>query len=134
MVKLFIHNALKESLGEEKSQLLLDDFRDYKEGKGLPVTFGRDVPYDFTHNRSVLELQHLHLNTKGFPLHLVQFKRTSGYVLVYCPGFFDPKKFLLIAIIKHFDPKQPNEIENTDRDNNLMAKLEAIAEGFRKKH
>jgi len=134
MVKLFVHNALKGELGAEKTQALLDDFRDYKEGKGLPSTFGRDVPYDFTHNRSVLELQHLHLNSKGFPLHLVQFKRTSGFVLVYCPGFFDPQKFLLIAIIKHFDKRKPEEIENTDMDNTLMAKLELIAEGFRNKH
>lgn len=134
MVKLFIHSALKESLGQENSQLLLDDFRDYKDGKGLPITFGRDVPYDFTHNRSVLELQHIHLNLKGFPLYLIQFKRTSGFVLVYCPGFFDPEKYLLIAIIKHFDHARPDEIGNTDRDNNLMAKLELIAERFRNKH
>ncbi|WP_207629018.1 type II toxin-antitoxin system YafO family toxin [Photorhabdus cinerea] len=63
-------------------------FGPIKEGKGLPVTFGRDVPYRFTHNRSYLELQHLHFKDKGFPLKLVQFKRTSGYVLVYCLGFF----------------------------------------------
>ncbi len=131
MVKLFTHRDLKENLGEQKTKALVDDFKAYKEGKGLPVTFGRDVPYSFTHNRSYLELQHLHFKKNGFSLKLVQFKRTSGYVLVYCPGFFDRNTFLLIAIIKHWDHNKPNEIAGTDRDTGLMDELEKIAEGFR---
>ncbi len=131
--RIFTHKDLKDSLGEHKTKSLVDDFRAYKEGKGLPVTFGRDVPYNFTHNRSYLELQHLHFNASGFPLKLVQFRRTSGYVLVYCPGFFNKNTYLLIAIIKHWDHKKPNDIAGTDRDTNLMSGLENIAEGFRER-
>jgi mRNA interferase YafO len=129
-----MHRDLKESLSAEKAQQLRDDFTDYKEGKKLPTTFGRDAPYDFTHNRKSLELMHVHLKLKGnFPIHLVQFRRRSGFVLVYCPGFFDPHKYLLIAIIKHFDPTKPNDTRNTDRDDYFMVELEKIAEGFREK-
>lgn len=134
MVKLFTHRELKENLGEQRTKELVDDFRLYKEGKGLPITFGRDAPYTFTHNRSYLELQHLHLKQSGFSLKLVQFKRTSDYVLVYCPGFFDRNTFLLIAIIKHWNHKKPNEIVGTDRDTGLMDELEKIAEDFRTKY
>jgi hypothetical protein len=62
VAKIFTHRDLKETLGEQKTKLLVDDFRAYKDGKGLPATFGRDVPYDYTHNRSHLELQHLHFS------------------------------------------------------------------------
>ncbi|MQL50192.1 type II toxin-antitoxin system YafO family toxin [Photorhabdus khanii] len=134
MIRIFTHRVLKEALGEQKTKALVDDFRAYKEGKGLPVTFSRDVPYRFTHNRSYLELQHLHFKDKGFPLKLVQFKRTSGYVLVYCLGFFDANTYLLIAIIKHWDHNKPNDVAETDRDIHLMNELEKIAEGFREKY
>ncbi len=133
MVRIFTHQYLKKPLGALQTKALVDDFRFYKEGKGLPTTFGRDVPYRFTHNRSYLELQHLHFKAAGFPLRLVQFKRTSGYVLVYCPGFFDSNSYLLIAIIKHWDQNKPNDINGTDRDTGLMDKLEKIAESFRER-
>ena len=133
MVRIFTCRDLKDSLGEEKTRSLVDDFRAYKEGKGLPATFGRDVPYNFTHNRSYLELQHLHFKESGFSLMLMQFRRTSGYVLVYCPGFFNKYAYLLIAIIKHWDHKKPNDVVGTDRDTHLMSGLETIAKGFQEK-
>lgn len=134
VVRIFTHQDLKMSLGEQQTKALVDDFRSYKQGTGLPTTFGRDVPYRFTHKRSYLELQHLHFKASGFPLKLLQFKRTSGYVLVYCPGFFDNNCYLLIAVIKHWNPKKPNDINNTDRDTQLMDNLEHIAEQFREKY
>ena len=67
-VRIFTHPYLKEALGELATKALVDDFRVYKEGKGLPTAFGRDVPYLFTHNRSYLELQHLHFKAAGFQL------------------------------------------------------------------
>ena len=54
-VRIFTHPYLKEALGELATKALVDDFRVYKEGKGLPTTSGRDVPYLFTHNRSYFE-------------------------------------------------------------------------------
>lgn len=134
MITVYMHRDLKESLSPEKAQQLRDDFTDYKEGKRLPTTFGRDAPYDFTHKRKFLELKHIHLKLKGaFPLHIMQFRRRSGFVLVYCPGFFDRNAYLLIAIIKHFDHTKPTETKNTDKDDYFMAQLERIAEGFREK-
>ncbi|WP_252178223.1 type II toxin-antitoxin system YafO family toxin [Endozoicomonas sp. 4G] len=133
MVRIFTHKDLKDSLGEQKTSSLVYDFRAYKEGKGLPVTFGRDAPYNFTHHRSCLELQHIHFKESGFPLRLIQFRRKSGYVLVYSPGFFSSSNYLLIAIIKHWDFKHPHKVEGTDRDIGLMQGLERIAESFREK-
>ncbi|MDR7927276.1 type II toxin-antitoxin system YafO family toxin [Acidithiobacillus thiooxidans] len=131
MIRIFAHRALKDSFGKQKTKGLVEDFRAYKEGKGLPITFGRDVPYNFTHNRSYLELQHLHFNANGFPFKQVQFRRTSGYVLVYCSGFTDRNIYLLIAIIKHWNQIKPDDIDGTDRDFTLMNALEKIAENFR---
>lgn len=134
-VRIFMHHLIKDDLTELESQQLIRDFRNYKEGKGLPATFGRDVPYDHTFNRQYVQLQHIHLKRNGqkFPLRVVQFNRTSGSVLVYCPGYFDRNAYLLIAIAKHFDPQKPNEIEDTDKDPELMAIFEKIAEGFRER-
>lgn len=134
-VRLFQSKLIISTLGKDAADDLLSDFRQYKEKGVLPSTFGRDAPYDFTHNRSYLELQHIHIKRDGksFPIRLVQFARTSGYVLVYCPGFFDKHAYLLISVIKHWNHKQPNVIEGTDKDPELMVKLEKIAEGFREK-
>lgn len=134
MVKIFTHKNLTTALGEQKTKDLVNDFKSYKEGKGLPSVFGRDAPYNFTHHRSYLELQHIHYKQKGFSLRLAQFYRTSGYVLVYCPAYFSPTTFLLIAIIKHWNPKKPEAVTGTDKDNNLMPELEKIAEVFREKY
>ncbi|WP_221627958.1 type II toxin-antitoxin system YafO family toxin [Teredinibacter franksiae] len=134
-IRLFQSKLMADALGADAAKDLLADFRLYKEKGVLPNTFGRDAPYDFTSNRRFLELQHIHLKRNGetFPVRLLQFSRTSGYVLVYCPGFFDSSAYLLITVIKHWDHRKPKEVAGTDKDPNLMAKLEAIAEGFREK-
>lgn len=134
-VRLFQSTLIVNTIGKDAADDLLADFRLYKEQGILPSTFGRDAPYDFSHNRKYLELQHIHIKRDGqeFPLRLVQFQRKSGYVLVYCPGFSDPNAYLLITVIKHWNHKAPNEVEDTDRDPVLMEKLEKIAEGFREK-
>lgn len=134
-VRLFQSKLILEEIGKAVADDLLSDFRLYKEKGVLPATFGRDTPYDFTHNRTSLELAHIHIKRDGksFPVRLVQFSRTSGYVLVYCPGFFDHNTYLLITIIKHWNHKKPNDIAGTDKDISLMEKLEKIAEGFRER-
>lgn len=134
-VRLFQSRLMVDTLGKDAANDLLGDFRAYKEKGVLPTTFGRDAPYNFTHNRQYVQLQHIHIKQDGkqFPLRLVQFHRKSDYVLVYCPGFFDHNAYLLITVIKHWNYKKPDEVEGTDKDPNLMAKLEKIAEGFREK-
>ncbi|WP_445360717.1 type II toxin-antitoxin system YafO family toxin [Microbulbifer sp. EKSA005] len=134
-IRVFTHTWLRESMDEQKRKALVAEFKSYKGEEGmLPRSFGRDVPYDRTFRRSSLELMHLHYKEQGFPVRLLQYRRTSGYVLAYCPGFMEPNTYLLIGIIKHFDPRKPEEVINTDRDNNLMAKLEDIAENFREQY
>jgi mRNA interferase YafO len=134
-VRLFQSRLIIDTLGKDAADDLLDDFRVYKEQGILPATFGRDAPYDFTHNRQYVQLQHIHIKRDGkeFPLRLVQFNRKSDSVLVYCPGFFDSNTYLLITVIKHWNHQKPNEVKGTDKDSYLMDKLEKIAEGFREK-
>ncbi len=134
-IRLFQSKLIIDTIGKIAADDLLSDFRLYKEKGILPDTFGRDAPYDFTHNRTYLELQHIHIKRDGksFPIRLLQFSRTSSHVLVYCPGFFDANTYLLITVIKHWNQRKPSEIEGTDRDLSLMSKLEKIAEGFREK-
>src|SRR5690606_39729613 len=64
----------------------------------------------------------LHLNENGFPLKLVQFRRTSGYVLVYCPGFYDRNTYLLIAIIKHWDHNKPKDMRSEEHTSELQSR------------
>jgi len=134
-IRLFQSKIISDSIGKAAADDLLSDFRLYKEKGILPEIFGRDAPYDFTPNRAYLELQHIHITRDGktFSVRLLQFSRTSGHVLVYCPGFFDRNAYLLITVIRHWDHRKPDEIEGTDRDPDLMTKLEKIAEGFREK-
>ena len=134
-VRLFQSKLIVDEIGKVAADDLLSDFRLYKEKGILPSTFGRDAPYAFTHNRASLELAHVHIKRDGkpFPVRLVQFSRKSGYVLVYCPGFFDRNAYLLITIIRHWDHNKPNDVVGTDKDSNLMDKLEKIAEGFRER-
>ncbi|AZZ95629.1 type II toxin-antitoxin system YafO family toxin [Hahella sp. KA22] len=137
MAEVFMHELLQNRLTIQQQEKLESEFRRYKEEDGyVPGDFGRDAPYTRTFNRRYLELMHLHIrrDNKAWPNRTLQFYRRSGFVLVYCYGFIDRNKYLLIDIIKHFDPKKPNEKENTDEDNNLMAELEAIAESFRDKN
>lgn len=134
-IKLFQSRLIVDTIGKAAADDLLSDFRLYKEKGVLPDTFGRDAPYDFTHHRRYLELQHLHIKQgkKPFPVRLVQFSRKAGHVLVYCPGFYDKNTYLLISVIKHWNHKKPDEIEGTDKDPALMSRLEDIAERFREK-
>ncbi|WP_371747850.1 type II toxin-antitoxin system YafO family toxin [Hahella sp. HNIBRBA332] len=132
-MKVSVYGTLRELLGERRAAILKAEFTDYKSGKGLPSTFGRDFPYTHSHDSRYVELQHVHYNPKGFPLRLAPIRRTSGQVIVYCPGFYDKDTFLIISIVKHWDPRRPDEIKGTDRDRDVMISLEKIAERFRNK-
>ena len=64
----------------------------------------------------------------------VQYSRTNDKVLVYCPGFTDSNRYLLITIINHWNHEEPEIVKGTDKDSALMENLEKIAEGFRDKN
>ncbi|WP_448215980.1 type II toxin-antitoxin system YafO family toxin [Endozoicomonas sp. 2B-B] len=81
--RLFQSQLIIDTISKEEADDLLNDFRLYKEKGVLPTTFGRNAPYNHTHHRSYLELQHIHIRRDGkhFPVSLVQFQRKSGHVL-----------------------------------------------------
>ncbi|TNE95045.1 MAG: type II toxin-antitoxin system YafO family toxin [Gammaproteobacteria bacterium] len=132
MIRLFEGSIFKGQLTAAERTQLITDFRLYKEEGALPQTFGRDVPYDHPNTLpSVLaeELRHLHLAEEGvpFPVHTIQFSRTSDTHLIYCSGALDPNCYALIAILS------PNAHDQAlDRDQ--MLKLARSAELFRNQH
>jgi mRNA interferase YafO len=117
MIRIFKSQIILQQLSPEQLEQLVTDFRIYKESNLLPDTFGRDVKYDI----HLTDREHL------WPLHLVQFKRTSDIHLVYCQGATDSSHFLLIAIL------MPNAHEQA-RQNNVMANIGKMAERFRQSH
>ncbi len=132
-MKVYVHSTLSQLLGERRVAILKAEFVDLKSGKSLPRTFGRDFPYSHSHDSRYVELKHVHYNPKGFPLRLAQIDRTSGQVIVYCPGFYNKNTFLIISIVKHWNPRRPDEVKGTDKDRDVMISLEKIAERFRER-
>jgi len=129
-LRVFATQLLRENLSDKELSDLVEDFKAYKSGEGHPNTFGRDAPYD---DRTTYlpvkqeEVQHIHLiESSGWPIHTLQFNRTSDTHLVYCQGFWDPSCYLLIQILSP-------DAHNKARDNNIMRKIGKIASKFRKK-
>ncbi len=127
MVKVFLSVVIREVLAEKELSALVADFKRYKSTGILPSTFGRDVPYDHPHTLpSVLaeELKHLHLDSDGWPIKLVQWKRTSDTHLVYCQGIANTDHYALLAFLS---PDAHDQAKNTD----IMIKLAKSAGLFR---
>lgn len=132
MIRIFKSQIILQQLSAEQLEQLVADFRIYKETNQLPDTFGRDVKYDHPNTYPLIraeEVAHIHLTDREhlWPLHLVQFKRTSDIHLVYCQGVTEPTHYLLIAIL------MPNAHEQA-RQNNVMANIGKMAERFRQSH
>ncbi|MCP4696160.1 MAG: hypothetical protein GY862_04835 [Gammaproteobacteria bacterium] len=80
---------------------LMLDFKRWKETEWLPDYFGRDGDFSRHTGARMEELRHLHLDETGLWLSTQrQYSRTSDRWLIYCRGFYDPDKYLLIAIIE----------------------------------
>lgn len=131
-IRIFTGTIIRSQLTDEELEALIHDFKAYKQGDGLPDTFGRDVAYDHPHTLSTVkqeELHHLHLaqDPKDWTEHAVQFSRTSDVHLVYCRGFYDPDCYALLAILSP-DAHQ----QSFDRD--LMLKLTRAATHFRNRY
>ena len=125
-VKVFLSDLIKDHPNAEE---LAVKFADYKNTGNPPDDFGRDGD-----NRRPLicrqeEVHHIHL--AHLPIHYVewptrrsQMARTSDKALLYCPGFFDPDSYLLIAVL-------PPPAHTTQEDMPFMQKVGEIAEQFR---
>ena len=121
MIRIFKSQIILRQLTSEQLEQLVTDFRTYKEAGLLPDTFGRDVKYDHPHTYPLVRAEH------PWPVHYVQFKRTSDIHLVYCQGASNPEHYLLIAILT------PDAHEQA-RQNNVMANIGKMAERFRQLH
>ncbi len=132
MIRIFKSQIILRQLMAEQLEQLVTDFRAYKGTGLLPDTFGRDVKYDHPHTYPLVraeEVAHIHLTDSEhlWPVHYIQFKRTSDIHLVYCQGASDPEHYLLIAILA------PDAHEQA-RQNNVMANIGKMAERFRQLH
>jgi len=123
----FIENQLIHNPGYLNN--LKADFKKYKEGLGLPLTFGRDVPYDHMNTLSILKLEEvMHLHLGNFKSHVQQFRRTSNKAhLVYCAGVLETDHYFLIAILKP-------DAHALAKNRQYMIPIGQMAENFRNRY
>lgn len=132
MIRVFKSKPLREALTEQEQADLVSDFKRYKSGEVVPDAFGRDVPYDHLNTPDILkseEVQHIHLLSKeiDWPMHTIQFSKTSDTHLVYCQGFSCPDTYLLMAILS---PDAHEQAWSTQ----VMLPLGEMARNFRNKY
>lgn len=107
---------------------LSDEFRVYVESGELPISFGRDEPYDLIPSIRATGLRHIHIRdktSKRWHLRTMQFNRKSDTALVYCQGYKNPDHYLLIAFFEN--------AHVVARDLLYIMKLGDIADDFRNK-
>jgi mRNA interferase YafO len=131
-MRIFKSAVIMGQMTADELEALAADFKEYKQ-TGIPADyFGRDVPYNHPNGLPLLreeEVSHLHLaeHPRQWPIHRVQFYRTSDKHLVYCQGFTHHYHFLLMAILEPDAHAQAN-------DRTIMYNLGLMAEKFRSKH
>ena len=127
-VRVFVLQSLRDSLTPEDGAALISDFRVYKSTGALPDSFGRDVPYHLPKEAVDEKLFHLHLNDGDpWPIHAIQFNRTSDSHLVYCEGYEDPDAYALIAILS---PDAHAQAKSIDAMKALAEKAEEFRQRF----
>jgi len=129
MTRVFKSAVIQEQLTVDELKGIEGDFRSYKETGILPDTFGRDELYDHPSTLPSVrqeEISHVHLSDGDtpWPVHKIQFQRTSDTHLVYCQGALNDDCFLLMVILA------PNAHELA-RKRDQMWKLAEMAEKFR---
>lgn len=132
MIRVFKSAVIRKLLTEAELDALVHDFKIYKSEGILPDLFGRDVPYDHPNTMPIVkheEVQHIHLADADnpWPLHAIQFSKTSDSHLIYCQGASDPNCYALITILS------PNAHEQT-KSNSIMYRLGEAAEQFRNRY
>lgn len=129
-VKVFLCAEFRKSLDDVRITQLVELFKQYKTSGIPPASWGRDEPYDLVASIKATGLAHIHLKdstSKHWHLNTMQFNKKSNTALVYCQGYYDKNKYLLIAFFEN-----AHEIA---RENLLyMMKLGDTAEDFRNKY
>lgn len=126
-IRIFTSPILRQQQTEAELKALVSDFKKYKSGGVLPDSFGLDVPYHRPAAAQFAELKHIHMKLgSGWPLRMVQQKRTSNIALVYCPGWHSKNNYLLIALLANAHEQA--------RKTTFMLELCEDAEKFRAKY
>ena len=132
MIRVSKSAVIRQLLTEIELESLVRDFKIYKSEGVLPDLFGRDVLYDHPNTMPIVKheaVQHIHLADADnpWPLHAIQFSKTSDSHLIYCQGASDLNSYALITILS------PNAHEQT-KSNSIMYRLGVIAGQFRNKY
>lgn len=137
-ITVFVHDLLRkaeESQGRmDELDALAKEFAAYKRTGRLPVTFGRDFPYEWPSSAVDAELKHLHLHdasVNGSWLKMVQYRRTSDTCLIYCQGSRQIDHYLLIALLRYTGDRATGA-HARQRKVTFMMELAEIAEKFRR--
>lgn len=126
-IKVYLSSFFEESCPREKIDKLVQDFKQYKTTGIRPPEFGRDASFDRPSSVKQAELQHLHLKdstSANWHLKTLQFNMTSNTALIYCHGFFDKNKFLLLGFLEGAHQTYQNSPH-------YLPSLAEIAERFR---
>ncbi len=131
-MKVFKCKWILGQLTESELNALVEEFKAYKLTGLAPENFGRDAHYDHPNNLPIIkseEVQHVHLAdpVMPWPLHKVQYNKTSDTHLIYCQGINNPENYALLAILA------PDAHEQA-RNNDIMFRLGKMAELFRMQH
>ena len=126
-VKVFLSSEFKESCPEEKVVALANAFKEYKKTGIRPADFGRDATYDFPSSVKQAGMSHIHLkdsSSKRWTLRTIDYNKTSNTALIYCQGFFDKNKYLLLGFLERAH-------ETYKENSSYLPQLAEIAEQFR---
>lgn len=126
-VKVYLSSHFKDSCPEDKVLALSAEFKRYKKTGVKPADFGRDATFDFPSSVKQAGMSHIHLRdrtSKPWTLRTLDYNRTSNTALIYCEGFFDRNKFLLLGFLE-----RAHETYNENRQ--YLPMLAEIAEQFR---
>jgi mRNA interferase YafO len=128
-MRVFKSTIILNQLTTKEVSALEEDFRAYKSGGVIPVSFGRDELYDHPHTLPLVkteEIRHIHLADAdtSWSSRKIQYSKTSDSHLTYCQGALDNNCYLLIAVLAP-------DAHSKAKDNNWMFKLGKMAEKFR---
>ena len=123
-VKVFTSSLLRDTMPESELGNLTSEFKKYKSTGHAPLIFGRDASYNRPDKVLKADMNHVHLKgDEKWSIKVVQFRRLSNLHLIYCRGFSDINKYLLIAVI--------DKAHERGRDISFMLDMASIAEKFR---
>jgi len=126
-VKVYLTSHFEESCPQDKLARLTQDFKEYKNTGVRPSDFGRDASYDRPFTVKNAELMHIHIrdqSSRSWHLRSLQFDMKSNTALIYCHGFIDKNKYLLLGFLDSAHEAYSNNPQ-------YLLSLAVIAERFR---